>query len=65
MKHLLNLMHNTAHPLNNTKGLVKLIKNELKNGNKNIENLLDMISKEQDNCMTILDNYYKQQHESL
>lgn len=61
---LLALMHDTAHPLNNTIALAKLIKKELTcdcDKENTINMYLDLIIKEQHNCQHILDNYYIQQ----
>jgi hypothetical protein len=58
---LLALMHDTAHPLNNTIAVCKLIKTELAEDsikNNIIKDYLDLIIKEQKNCQHMLDNYY-------
>jgi len=65
---LLGLMHDTAHPLNNTIAVCKLIKKELTcdcDKDKTLLMYLDLIIKEQQNCQHILDNYYTQQKQLL
>ncbi|MEI7614676.1 MAG: hypothetical protein WCK63_17385, partial [Betaproteobacteria bacterium] len=65
---LLALMHDTAHPLNNSIAVAKLIKKELTcdcDKDNTISMYLDLIIKEQENCKHMLDAYYVEMNKLL